>query len=264
MSHSSPLLRLQGIVDSGAKAVAVGAAIGEMAMHFIEKAGLMVIRCLPSRSIPNPKTSCTARGELHPVRLALLFWAWPSPLSFSGRPSRLHVSRVPPSIGKPAHPTCLLRRRRIPSKFDLRRFTRAVGATAMVSLGEPRAEELGFAGKLEVQEVGGANVTVISQVRRSLAPCLPICRLRVPILAVSSIHTWACPGSGLAVVPSVVGARTSRILYCHQAAEAIPSLWGHAVVRSVVSLPDPTFPHAKPWRTCPTGRRYGRISGRRG
>ena len=54
--------------------------------------------------------------------------------------------------------------RRIPSKFDLRRFCRAAGASALVSLGAPRADELGFAGLLEVREVGGANVTVLSQV----------------------------------------------------------------------------------------------------
>lgn len=54
---------------------------------------------------------------------------------------------------------------RIPSKFDLRRFCRAVGASALVSLGAPRADELGFAGLLEVREVGGANVTVLSQVQ---------------------------------------------------------------------------------------------------
>lgn len=40
-----------------------------------------------------------------------------------------------------------------------------MGASALVSLGAPRADELGFAGLLEVREVGGANVTVLSQVR---------------------------------------------------------------------------------------------------
>ncbi len=35
---------IQGIVDSGATVVAAGAAIGEMAMHFLEKAGVMVLR----------------------------------------------------------------------------------------------------------------------------------------------------------------------------------------------------------------------------
>ena len=54
--------------------------------------------------------------------------------------------------------------RRIPSKFDLRRFCRAVGATALASLGSPGADELGYAALLEVREVGGINVTVLSQV----------------------------------------------------------------------------------------------------
>mmetsp|Transcript_11966 Transcript_11966/g.35927 ORF Transcript_11966/g.35927 Transcript_11966/m.35927 type:complete len:556 (-) Transcript_11966:2647-4314(-) len=86
---------IQSVADSGASVVVAGAAIGEMAMHFIEKAGLMAIR--------------------------------------------------------------------IPSKFDLRRFCRAVGATALSTLGAPRADELGYATLLEVREVGGANVTVLSQ-----------------------------------------------------------------------------------------------------
>ncbi len=63
----------------------------------------------------------------------------------------------------------LIARRRIPSKFDLRRFCRAVGAAALVSLGQPRADELGYAGLLEVREVGGANVTVLAQA--SGPPC---------------------------------------------------------------------------------------------
>lgn len=86
---------IQAVADSGAKVVVAGAAIGEMAMHFIEKHGLMAIR--------------------------------------------------------------------IPSKFDLRRFCRALGATALASLGAPRADELGYAGLLEVREIGGTNVTVLSQ-----------------------------------------------------------------------------------------------------
>lgn len=86
---------IQGVADSGATVVVAGAAIGEMAMHFIEKHGIMAIR--------------------------------------------------------------------IPSKFELRRFCRALGATALSSLGAPRADELGYAGLLEVREIGGTNVTVLSQ-----------------------------------------------------------------------------------------------------
>lgn len=35
---------IQGIADSGATVVAAGSAIGEMAMHFLEKQGIMVLR----------------------------------------------------------------------------------------------------------------------------------------------------------------------------------------------------------------------------
>lgn len=38
---------IQSLADSGATVVVAGAAIGEMAMHFIEKHGLMAIRCTP-------------------------------------------------------------------------------------------------------------------------------------------------------------------------------------------------------------------------
>lgn len=36
---------IQGIADSGASVVAAGSSIGEMAMHFLEKHGIMVLRC---------------------------------------------------------------------------------------------------------------------------------------------------------------------------------------------------------------------------
>lgn len=35
---------IQGIADSGASVVAAGSSIGEMAMHFLEKHGIMVLR----------------------------------------------------------------------------------------------------------------------------------------------------------------------------------------------------------------------------
>ena len=53
--------------------------------------------------------------------------------------------------------------RRIPSKFDLRRFCRATGATALVAVTAPSPEELGFAMELTVEEVGGHNCTVLRQ-----------------------------------------------------------------------------------------------------
>lgn len=39
---------IKGISDSGAKVVVAGSAIGEMAMHFVEKYGLMAVR-IPSK-----------------------------------------------------------------------------------------------------------------------------------------------------------------------------------------------------------------------
>ena len=42
---------IQGVVDSGATVVVAGAAIGEMAMHFIEKHGLMAIRSIHTSDI---------------------------------------------------------------------------------------------------------------------------------------------------------------------------------------------------------------------
>lgn len=86
---------IRAIAESGAKVVVSGASFGEMAMHFIERAGLMALK--------------------------------------------------------------------IPSKFDLRRFCRATGATALVKLGKPGADELGLARRLEVREIGGTKCIVLEQ-----------------------------------------------------------------------------------------------------
>jgi hypothetical protein len=52
---------------------------------------------------------------------------------------------------------------RIPSKFELRRFCRATGAAALTKLTSPSPADLGFAKKLEVQEIGGVNCLVLQQ-----------------------------------------------------------------------------------------------------
>ena len=39
---------IKGIADSGAKVIVAGSSIGEMAMHFVEKYGLMAVR-IPSK-----------------------------------------------------------------------------------------------------------------------------------------------------------------------------------------------------------------------
>lgn len=49
---------------------------------------------------------------------------------------------------------------RIPSKFDLRRLCRALGATPLARLGQPLAEELGEASAVECMEIGSDRCTV--------------------------------------------------------------------------------------------------------
>lgn len=49
---------------------------------------------------------------------------------------------------------------RIPSKFDLRRLCRALGATPLARLGAPLAEELGSAESVEALEIGSDRCTV--------------------------------------------------------------------------------------------------------
>lgn len=83
------------LVNAGVKVIVSGGSFGEMALHFIERHGLMAIK--------------------------------------------------------------------IPSKFDLRRFSRASGAPALVSLATPREDELGFASKLYVEEIGGTNCVILEQ-----------------------------------------------------------------------------------------------------
>lgn len=86
---------IKSIADAGAKVVVGHQAFGEMALHFIEKYGMMAIK--------------------------------------------------------------------IPSKFDLRRFCRATGATALVKLQAPQADELGYAREMTVKEIGGTKCMVLQQ-----------------------------------------------------------------------------------------------------
>lgn len=86
---------IKDIADSGAKVVVGHQAFGEMALHFLEKYGIMAVK--------------------------------------------------------------------IPSKFDLRRFCRATGATALTKLGAPQADQLGFAHQMAVQEIGGTKCIVLQQ-----------------------------------------------------------------------------------------------------
>ncbi len=52
---------------------------------------------------------------------------------------------------------------KIPSKFDLRRLCKAVGATPLARLGAPTAEEAGYCVSVRVVEIGGTRCTVFDQ-----------------------------------------------------------------------------------------------------
>lgn len=67
---------------------------------------------------------------------------------------------------------------RIQSKFDLRRFCRAVGANPMARLGAPTAEEVGYCDVLETVEIGGDRCTVIRQEREQVGAKLSTIILR--------------------------------------------------------------------------------------
>jgi len=83
------------IAAAGTKVVVSGGAVGEMAMHFIERNKMMCVKT--------------------------------------------------------------------PSKFELRRICKAVGATPLVRLGAPTPEELGFADVVTVEEIGSTKVTIFRQ-----------------------------------------------------------------------------------------------------
>ncbi|OMO62324.1 Chaperonin Cpn60/TCP-1 [Corchorus capsularis] len=50
---------------------------------------------------------------------------------------------------------------KISSKFELRRFCRTTGTTALLKLSQPKPDELGFIDSISVEEIGGSRVTVV-------------------------------------------------------------------------------------------------------
>lgn len=52
---------------------------------------------------------------------------------------------------------------RITSKWELRRLCRAVRATALVRLGAPTPDEMGYCDSVRVSEVGGKKITIFAQ-----------------------------------------------------------------------------------------------------
>ena len=81
---------IKEIVDSGVKAIVVGEAISNMAIHFLDKYGILSFRVL--------------------------------------------------------------------SKFELRRIAKSIGATLLVRLGAPTAEEMGSADEIKVTEISSSTV----------------------------------------------------------------------------------------------------------
>lgn len=71
---------------------------------------------------------------------------------------------------------------KIGSKWELRRLCTAVNATALVRLGPPTAEEMGFCDLVKVQEIGGRIVTIFSQDKSAKDGC----RLSTVILRAST------------------------------------------------------------------------------
>lgn len=49
------------------------------------------------------------------------------------------------------------------SKFELKRISRAVGATALASLNPPSKDEMGTCDEVFVREIGSTKVTVIKR-----------------------------------------------------------------------------------------------------
>ncbi|PSR84575.1 T-complex protein 1 subunit theta like [Actinidia chinensis var. chinensis] len=50
---------------------------------------------------------------------------------------------------------------KISSKFELRRFCRTTGAVALLKLGPPNQDDLGYVDSVSVEEIGGVRVTVV-------------------------------------------------------------------------------------------------------
>lgn len=86
---------VKGIVDAGIKAVIVGGSVSNMAIHYLDRYKVLVLRTL--------------------------------------------------------------------SKFELRRIAKAVGAIPLVRLGTPSAEEMGYADKIAVDEIGSQKCVVIER-----------------------------------------------------------------------------------------------------
>lgn len=92
---------IKAIADSGVKVLVSGSNVSDMAMHFIERHKIMIVKT--------------------------------------------------------------------PSKFQLRRICKAVGATPLVKIGAPTQEELGHCDEVTVEEIGSTQVTIFRQSKEDSA-----------------------------------------------------------------------------------------------
>jgi T-complex protein 1 subunit theta len=86
---------IKGVADAGVKVIVSGSTVSDMALHFIERHKIMVVKT--------------------------------------------------------------------PSKFQLRRICKAIGATPLVKIGAPTQEELGHCDVVTVEEIGSTQVTIFRQ-----------------------------------------------------------------------------------------------------
>jgi T-complex protein 1 subunit theta len=107
---------IKSIADSGTKVIVSGGTVSEMAMHFIERYNMVLIK--------------------------------------------------------------------IPSKWELRRLCAATNASALVRLGPPTPDEMGYADEVVVEEIGGRPVTIF----RQTSSLEDGCRLATIILRASTTN----------------------------------------------------------------------------
>lgn len=76
---------------------------------------------------------------------------------------------------------------KIASKWELRRLCAATGSSALVRLGPPTPDEMGFVDEIKVKEIGGRPVTIFRQNETSSAGC----KLATIILRASTTNVLA-------------------------------------------------------------------------
>ncbi|GMP68971.1 hypothetical protein CsSME_00028398 [Camellia sinensis var. sinensis] len=65
---------------------------------------------------------------------------------------------------------------KISSKFELRRFCRTTGAVALLKLGPPNPDDLGYIDSVLVEEIGGVRVTIVRNEEGGNSVCTVVLR----------------------------------------------------------------------------------------